>query len=1460
MSSDDEPQSPNGQIVHIQLDPSYCDLSESLQEDIDFLMLDMIEHFGVSGGRHREGVAMREASEILGEGSQNRIRHEVTGTIVRSGLDGHVTEVITQVGLRGCGVVVDQSRVVDVLASFYKKVEELLHQHITSVAKEGDQAQVVILTDSLEHPISTSTMTASSLTPDHVLTKVQDAQTSEASIRFSDNLQIHFVLVKSDPAWLTVTNNSLVGSFPGKGNNGKTKYLLQWYQFCSKRSIIVIKSPAGECLASAIVRGLARLDYEHFKGVKVSKHRGGSELRSKKKMKPAEKVAYNLQENLRKNPNGVAMRVRREKLYKDAGVTQLKDKVCGDLEKVAMYEKARRVRIKVFAYNMQMRCVYTGSEEFGENGILHLLHSIDLESGEGHYDLITSITKFFSVRAFCEVCNVGYNVPHSHQCPDVDDAEWCKSCYDRTCGVSLGEWGKCESCGCSLRSVACAERHQLKKCDRFYFCRFCHGTARRPKLKARGVPDGFGGENERLMNDDEMERYHLCNMHWCRECEAQVDDDHLCFVKKIKPLPMLAKLMFFDFETRVDSSDEHVVNYVHAKYFKPSPPQPQSSAYEAPRSRFADMHDQENMADHTKWKGEWVEMSFAGDNALTEFLGALIGQKRRFRGYTVIAHNFRGFDGVLLLRKMLERNTVPNCILKGQKIMTMSISGCNIRFVDSYNFLPMALSKLPDAFGVPGEKGYFPYVFNVKENESYVGELPPAEYYGLESMSGSNRRKFVAWYEQQKALGVVFDMKKEIAAYCAQDVNILAESCLAYRKLMCEKTNVDPFRYITCASVCRTVFLSCFMEPGTIARVPPAGYSNARYSGEALEWLEYKRVVCGVHAMEHVANSSCGEKAIARYHADGYDPETRTVYEYHGCKFHGCPHCVLPKDPKARNPYSNKPLFVCYEKTKMREQNIRAMGFQVESIWGCQWKAMKDENESVRAFMAKMSVPRPLNPRDAFYGGRTEAFKLHKEGVMAYEDVTSLYPWVNYTKQYPLRHPVVIYPTEGDIDIEKYFGILKCRIVPPRDLYLPVLPMHVGPNRKLLFALCRKCAETFQVQLCAHSEEERMLHGTWFSEEIKLSLKKGYRLAKVEVVWHFEETSKQVFGEYVAAFYLEKVLSSKLPSEDPEEVKQFIRDVKVRDGISIKSADEFKENPGKRTLAKLQLNNLWGRFGMRENLTKSCFVHKLEHLVKLLSDPSSEVTGVRVITDHTVQVSYRAKSVDDLPMARDTNIFIAVTTTGWARMRLYEELDKLGCRAAYCDTDSVIYERSPKLEENLEIGPFLGQMTDELAKGDSISEFCSGGPKNYAYRTQSGNAVVKVKGFTLDAVNSTAFSFENLRKVILSGVESSVPNEGCGDKDDLRRLNSHVRRDRGDQLAFRQELFDEHLARGGSDKASAVADERGISCFNPKRIFRSRDFRVLKKAEQKIYRFYFDKRIVLENYDTVPYGYVGPVG
>ncbi len=41
--------------------------------------------------------------------------------------------------------------------------------------------------------------------------------------------------------------------------------------------------------------------------------------------------------------------------------------------------------------------------------------------------------------------------------------------------------------------------------------------------------------------------------------------------------------------------------------------------------------------------------------------------------------------------------------------------------------------------------------------------------------------------------------------------------------------------------------------------------------------------------IQHARNG--GEKRIGPFKVDGFAPATNTVYEFHGCIWHGCPEC-----------------------------------------------------------------------------------------------------------------------------------------------------------------------------------------------------------------------------------------------------------------------------------------------------------------------------------------------------------------------------------------------------------------------------------------------------------------------------------------------------------------------------------------------------------------------------------------
>ena len=139
----------------------------------------------------------------------------------------------------------------------------------------------------------------------------------------------------------------------------------------------------------------------------------------------------------------------------------------------------------------------------------------------------------------------------------------------------------------------------------------------------------------------------------------------------------------------------------------------------------------------------------------------------------------------------------------------------------------------------------------------------------------------------------------------------------------------------------------------------------------------------------------------------------------------------------------------------------------------------------------------------------------------------------------------------------------------------------------------------------------------------------------------------------------------------------------------------------------------------------------------------------------------------------------------------------------YFDTDSVIYVSIPG-EWDPEIGDYLGELTNELADGDFIVEGVFPGPKNYAFVTNEKETVCKVKGFSLNYKASMKVNFEPMKEMILSEIEN--------DNFEITVDQSVIKRNR-------------------------------------------KNWEICSAVVSKVYTHVYDKRILKEDFTTIPYGF-----
>jgi hypothetical protein len=362
--------------------------------------------------------------------------------------------------------------------------------------------------------------------------------------------------------------------------------------------------------------------------------------------------------------------------------------------------------------------------------------------------------------------------------------------------------------------------------------------------------------------------HHICGGTKCRTCGEFVKyrdmNAHLCYIRKPKERETCETL-----QESEEEEEEEDRGYDQLMFFD----------YECRQENGT--HEPNLCIVHDEAGEEWV---FSGEDTNSDFCKWVFTKEHA--NHIFVAHNFQGYDGYFI-QNFLNTNAVKHSvIMQGAKIVTLTVPMFNIRFVDSLNFIPMALANFPKTFGLSELcKGYFPHLFNRKENQDYVGPIPPEPYYMANGMSTKKREAFLEWYREQRDNNYVFDFAKEIRAYCRSDVDILRRSCMEFRELFRDSTGIDPFeKCLTIASACNLVFRTNFLKEGTIAVFNSYRQLKTKQSNTAIKWLSYIAEKENIH-IEHVRNG--GEKRLGRYSMDGYHEESNTVYEFQGCLWHG---------------------------------------------------------------------------------------------------------------------------------------------------------------------------------------------------------------------------------------------------------------------------------------------------------------------------------------------------------------------------------------------------------------------------------------------------------------------------------------------------------------------------------------------------------------------------------------------
>ena len=1061
-----------------------------------------------------------------------------------------------------------------------------------------------------------------------------------------------------------------------------------------------------------------------------------------------------------------------------------------DMVKVySCFLEGQGVDLVVYSDNFDNNIIYDSRTD--ENGDLIKLTNdvVCLWLNNKHYDVILSMRKFSKLSNFCVKCMSHFG-KYEHEDNHICNIKLtCQKCYRQTNCTRINENNnnniECDKCGILFNDFECFSAHlvnrifkpiqsnygKLTPCQYLFFCEICDKIC--PRF---------------IFYTKTKVKKHNCNKSFCYHCKSYKKKDHYCYMKPSKIRPEDNELFFFDFETRVDENKLMIPFYCIV----------QKVCKKCENIEFK--KGEKNEVECCGIREFIFEETNGGEPVVDMLCEFIILQENS----VWIAHNGGRFDTVFIFKFLLEKKKIcPQSIMCGNKIMKLFIEGKNISFFDSYSFLHMGLAKIPKAMGIPDLcKGYHPYFFY---DLNYVGELIDKKYFDVDNMSEEKKNDFEKWYLEKSKLEN-YNFREEMYYYCCSDVEILRRGCVKFSQLFGETANINPFydsSCITIASLALKIFRYNFLREKCVGIIPAGGYrGRVNQSMIALNWLnEINNEIGG--GLEYKC-SRTGEKKILNRFVDGFF--NGVVYQFHGCFYHGCPVCYHLYD---YNPVLNEKYCNLYSRTKKFTYRLKSAGYKVIEKWECEYlkekKFSKTEMcEMKRNFYAYI----PLEPRDSLYGGRTSPVCLYKNveenEKIFYIDFTSLYPYVQKTNKFPTGHPKIYVKEECDgLNIKNLFGLIKCKILPPQNLYFAVLPVRC--DGKLLFPLCNLCASTTNLNECNHNEDERCLMGTWTTVEVNKAIEYGYQIYEIYEIYHFTRQEK-FFSEYVNCFLKIKQEASGYTPEcyddgilSDEKIDKYIKDYHYNEGILLEK-ENIKHNPGLRTIAKDILNSLWGKFAQNENNTKVEFLSEYDELLNLANDKNIELTSVDFINETITRVTYKKK--EEITVSLKTgNVIVASFVTSYARLELFNLIDRLQKKVLYFDTDSVIYS-CMEGEEAVKTGNYLGELTNELDTDEWITQFCSTGPKSYSYITNLNNEIVHIKGFSLN------------------------------NKDVKEKLNFI------------------------SLKACLENKNQMIEIKYKDKITRNKLNYVFKQDETKIFSFTFNKRIVKNDFYSTPYGFL----
>jgi G:T-mismatch repair DNA endonuclease (very short patch repair protein) len=152
-------------------------------------------------------------------------------------------------------------------------------------------------------------------------------------------------------------------------------------------------------------------------------------------------------------------------------------------------------------------------------------------------------------------------------------------------------------------------------------------------------------------------------------------------------------------------------------------------------------------------------------------------------------------------------------------------------------------------------------------------------------------------------------------------------------------------------------------------------------------WIALRDDISIRHARNH------DEQRVGKYLVDGFNAGTNRVWEVQGCMWHGCERC-FSRDTV--NPVNHLSMHDLRQRILEKIQFLKDAGYNVVEIWTCDIDRQLETDPEMKTFLERFEISESLQPRESFFGGRTNATPFFDEAQpdekVHYLDFCCLYP------------------------------------------------------------------------------------------------------------------------------------------------------------------------------------------------------------------------------------------------------------------------------------------------------------------------------------------------------------------------------------------------------------------------------------------------------------------------------------